>query len=45
MNAEAPVCPNCGTEDVELEVCPYCLNIFCVECVEEHKRQCPERDD
>jgi len=37
------ICPNCGTEDVELVLCEYCLNWFCIECIDEHKRNCPER--
>jgi len=39
------ICPSCGTRDVELQQCEYCLNIFCCECIDEHKRHCPERDD
>jgi hypothetical protein len=39
------ICPNCDLEDTEPEQCPYCLNWFCFECIEEHIRECPERDD
>jgi len=37
-------CPNCGAEDAEPEQCPDCLNWFCCECIDEHRRKCPERD-
>jgi len=37
-------CPNCGAKSVEIVRCMDCLNYFCVECEDEHKRNCPERD-
>lgn len=37
-------CPNCGKESVELEQCKYCLNWFCISCIDEHKIECPERE-
>lgn len=38
-------CPNCEIKDVEIEQCDYCLNWFCCQCIDEHKKNCPERDD
>jgi len=37
-------CPNCGKEDVELEQCKDCLNWFCIDCINGHKFECPERE-
>lgn len=37
-------CPNCGEKDVELEQCEYCLNLFCINCIDEHKLICPEKE-
>jgi len=42
---EETSCPNCGKEDVELEQCEYCLNWFCILCIDEHKSECPEKEN
>ena len=41
---KANKCPNCSKEDIELEQCEYCLSWFCIDCINEHKISCPERE-
>jgi len=44
MTKKINKCPNCGKEDVELRQCEFCLNWFCIDCIDEHKLECPERE-